>query len=336
MRQTSIQNWPLTRFFFHETLKEKSAGGIALGVSIVSGSTFNAFAKSLSTTLSPLSLLFVSELLSIFFIFFSFGLLPIMRGIGRLHHRQWLWLAVLALCSGIAGPLLLFTGITYTSAINVGFFGKMQIIFMLILSRIVLKESMTAAHRWAMACVISGIAIIMLKGFTQGIRMQWGDILIIASTFSYALGAIVFRAKLHKLDSHLVLFFRSSIAVLTFFGVSPFLFHPFIMEVREIPLSLLPSLLGFAFFARFLNSVTHYVALDRLNVSTVSLVGGLDIIGATFFAWVYLGESVSWYHYAGGAFVILGTILLNVIGTLPDEKQLEEHLKQNTLASIQS
>ncbi len=311
-------------------------GGVALAVSTVSGSSFNAFAKSLSASLSSLSLLFVSEILSLFFILFSFGLFPIMRRIGHLHRQQWMWLAALAFCSGIAGPLLLFTGITYTSAVNVGFFSKMQIIFMLILARFVLKESVKPAHLWAMTCVIIGIAFIMLQGFTQGIILQWGDMLIIVSTLSYALGAIIFRAKLHKLDSHLVLFFRSSIAITTFFAISPFLAHPFIMELREMPPSLLPSLIGFAFFARFLNSVTYYVALDRLRVNTVSLVGSLDIIGATFFAWLYLGEAVSWYHYAGGAFVVLGTILLNVIGTHLNEKQLEEHLKQNVLASIQS
>ncbi len=336
MDLVSVVPRPFARFLHRETPGERAAGGAALAVSTLSGSTFNAFAKSLSTSLSSLSLLFVSEVLSVFFIFFSFGLFPVLRTVRHLHRKQLAWLTMLALCSGIIGPLLLFTGIAHTTAVNAGFFGKMQIVFMLILARFALKESITPAHLWAMACVLAGIVLILFKGLTQGIILQWGDLLIVASTLSYAFGAIIFRAHLHKVDSHLALLFRSGIAVSFFFLVSPFIAHPFIQEVRGMPAALFPSLLGFAFFSRFLNSVTHYVALSRLRVTTVSLVGSLDIIGATFFSWLFLGETIGWYHYAGGTLVILGTALLNVVGTHPDEKQLEEHLKQNTLASIQS
>jgi drug/metabolite transporter (DMT)-like permease len=319
---------PFLRFTRRQTLGERAIGGVALAVSTAAGSTFNAFAKSLSAALSSLSLLFVSELLTLVFILFSFGLLPVLKSIGHLKRNQLLWLGVVAVLSGVLGPILLFSGITMTSAINAGFFGKMQIIFVLILARIVLKEQMTIAHLWAIVCIFFGITIIMLQGLTKGLVLQTGDLLILSSTLCYAAGAISFRAKLRKLEAYIATFFRSGIAVTFFFLASPFIAHPFIMELHEMPVTLFPSLIGFAFFARFLNSVTHYAALDRLHVGTVSLVGSLDIIGATFFSFLYLGEAIAWYHYMGGAFIILGNALLNLMGTHETEKELEEQLKQ--------
>lgn len=313
-----------------ENYTERAVGGLALGVSTISGSTFNAFAKSLSMTLSSLSLLFVSELLTGLFVIMSCGILPVVNKLFRLHKRELFWLLTMAALSGIFGPLLLFSGLGMTSAVNAGFFGKMQIIFMLLFAHFLLKEKMTKAYFIAVACIMTGISIIMLHGFTSGLSLEFGDVLIIASTLCYALGSIVFRAKLQHIEPHIALFVRSSVAVGIFFLASPFIQHPFIEEIRQMPSMLFPSLFGFAFISRYLNGVTYYAALDRIPISTVSLVGSLEIVGATFFSFWYLGEPIHWYHVAGGAFVILGNILLEALGPHQAKEILQEQLKQKT------
>ena len=114
-----------------------------------------------------------------------------------------------------------------------------------------------------------------------------------------------------------------------FFVISPFIRHPFISEVIHFPTHLIPALLGFGFISRFLSSMTFYQSMEKLTLTTVSLVGSLGLIGSVIFANWYLGEPIEWYHYVGGAFVILGTIMLEFIGTHPDEEHLEMHLKQS-------
>jgi drug/metabolite transporter (DMT)-like permease len=116
--------------------------------------------------------------------------------------------------------------------------------------------------------------------------------------------------------------------VTTFFLASPFIEHPFITEILLLPLAMIPVLIIFAFVSRFLNSVMYYMAIDRLPVTTVSLVSTLDIIGSIAFAFFYLGEPVLWYHYFGGAFIVLGNVLLELLGTHETDKHLEQHLKQ--------
>src|SRR3989339_1571417 len=92
----------------HPTVGEKAAGGIALTISVVAGSTFNAFAKSLSTSLSAVSLLFISEALTAFFVLFSYGLFPTLKRVSHLKRKEMEWVFAMAFCGGVLGPILLF------------------------------------------------------------------------------------------------------------------------------------------------------------------------------------------------------------------------------------
>lgn len=327
MVELQLKHWPFIRWR-HESLSQKAVGGVALAVSTISGSTFPGFSKYLRGHLSALSLLFVSEILNGFFVLFSFGFLPVMRGYARMDRQKLKWLLLLGVLSGVGGPLLWFIGLAYTQAVNAAFFSKAEMIFLMMLASVVLGEKLSRAHYAAIVSVLAGITMISLQGFTAGISFRWGDLFIIASVLCYAGGNITFRSKLNGVEPHIALFSRALTAVTTFFLVSPFIEHPFIEEIIGLPVVMIPALIGFGFISRFLNSVTYYVAIDRLQVSTVSLVSTLDIIGATLFAFLYLGEPIHWYHYVGGAFIVLGNVLLELLGTHPTEEKLEEHLKQ--------
>lgn len=308
-------------------LSGTAIGGIALALSLASGSTFNAFAKDLRSAFSPLSLLFVSEILTAFFVLFSFGFLPVIKKIVKLKKKELRWLLVMGTLSGIAGPMLWFTALGYTTAVNAGFFGKTEIITLMLFAHFLLGEKLTRAHSAAMITIVTGIVIISLRGFTQGLSLYPGDFIIIAATSCYAFSNILYRKKVSHVAPHIALFMRSSTAIAAFFLISPFIQHPFIEEVLAFPVALIPALIGFGFVSRFLNSVMYYQAIELLPISTVSLVGSLDIIGTTVFAYFYLGEPVVWYQYAGGAFIILGTVLLELLGTHKNKEHLEKHLK---------
>ncbi len=324
----------MTHTYIHNGLQLRRAalsattiGGIALTLSLISGSTFNAFAKELTTAFSPLSLLFVSELLTAFFVLFSFGILPVIRKLASLKKKELRWLLVMGLLSGIFGPLLWFTALSHTTAVNAGFFGKSEIIILMLSAHFFLKEKLTRAHTVAIGAVLMGIAIISLKGFTQGISFYPGDGIIVVGTACYAFSNILYRKKVSHIAPHIALFLRSSTAITTFFLISPFIQHPFIEEVLAFPVALIPVLIGFGFISRFLNSVMYYQAIDLLPITTVSLIGSLDVIGTTAFSFFYLGESIFWYQYLGGFFVVLGTVLLELLGTHPTPEHLEKHLK---------
>ena len=313
-----------------ETLGQKAIGGIALAVSILAGSTFAGFAKHLSTALSPLSLLFVSELLTLFFVLLSFGLIPTIKQLRHMDRTNIIALITIALLTGVVGPFLWFAGISGTTAINSGFFSRMEMVFMLILARIFLGEQLTKAHISAMIAILAGIMTISFQGFTDGLKVLPGDILIVFGALAYGMAHILYRRYLHNIEPQLALFMRSAFAIAIFFIVSPFIEQPFIEEIRSLPSGLIPVLLGFAFISRFLNSISYYEAIDHLAISTVSLLSALTIITSALFAWIYLGEPLYGYHIAGGMFILLGTLLLEILRTRPhiDPQHVEMQLKQ--------
>lgn len=327
MVEIHITRRPFVRWKSRDFNDDKTAGGLALAISTISGSTFNAYAKVLTTAFTSLSLMFVSELLTAFFILISYGFFPVCKKLVRMKSVDLRHLAVISFLNGVVGPLLLFSGIAYTTAVNAGFYSHMQIVFIVVLAAVILKERVTRAHQAAMLTIVFGTVFISLRGFTHGLTLQFGDILVIGSALGYGLGSVYYRKYLAHIEPHVALFGRSIVAIAAFFVVSPFLTNPLITQIENFPPALLPALLGFGFVSRFLNSVTFYQAVDRLNLTTVSLVGSLGIIGSTLFSYIYLHEPIVWFHFVGGGFIILGTLLVEVLGAHPNRKHLELHLK---------
>lgn len=310
-------------------MTEAGIGWIALSTSILSAATFNSFAKALSPALSPLSLVFVSEVLVLAFVLLTFGAVPIMKTCAKLSRRDAMWLFILGCINGLIGPGLWFSGIALTSAVNASFFGKSEVVFLMAGAALILRERITKAHVLAMCTILAGMTVISLKGFTEGLQqINTGDMLIMGAAVAFATGSVLCRKNVRHLPPHILLGARSTTAVCGFFLISPFVPHTLTAELIALPAILIPALLGFGFISRFINSVAFYEALERLPVSTISLAASIDIVLGTLVAYAMLGEPLHWYHGLGGGFIILGTLLLELVGTHKKEQDLEHHMRQ--------
>ncbi len=306
-------------------MSSRAIGWIALFICIFSASTYNAFAKTLTGSLSPLTLFFLSELLTGFFVVLSYGVMPILRSIAKIKKRSILPLICIGFTNGTIAPLLLFPGLRMSSAVNASLFGNMEMMFLIILAVFVLKEKFRREHFLSVSTMLAGMLIIALRGFTEGLHFYPGDALLVLSSLSFATGSIIFRKYLHRTEPHLILFVRATVAVSCYFLISPFLSHPLIEEIKLFPLALLPVLIGFAFISRFLNIFSFYEALDRLPVTVVSLFSNLTVVSSILFASWMLGEPIFGYHILGGALLILGALILEIAGVHPNHKHLEQH-----------
>lgn len=327
MQHTALRPWALP-FGRRDRDSTRIVGWTALCVCVLAAGTYNTFAKILTGSLSPLTLFFLSELLTGFFVLLSFGVMPVLSSFVKLKRKDLLSMIAVGLTSGTMAPLLLFSGLRMSTAVNASLFGGMEPVFMLLLAVVVLGEAFGKRHLLSGAAIMLGMLVITLHGFSAQIDLNAGDALLVGSSFVFATGSILFRKYLHRVEPHLVLFARTSVAVMCFFLASPFIEHPLIEELREFPLQILPVLLGFAFISRFLNVFSFYQALDRLAVTTVSLVTNLTLIVSIALARFVLLEPVAWYHIAGGALIVLGTLWLEVAGLYPSKEHLEKHLRQ--------
>jgi len=325
LKHTHSHQWPILQWR-SRTLSPAAVGWWALSINIFAASTYGAFAKTLTNALSPQALLFFSETLTALFILFTYGAIPTLRELWRIPRKQLLPLFVVGIFSGFIAPLLWFTGVHHTSAVNATLFSNAEMIFLIGLAVLLLKERITRIHVLSISIIGLGILVIALQGFTQNIQLQYGDFLIVLASLGFGIGSVTYRKYFHHIDPHIMLFVRSLIGISGFFLLSPFVSQPLIAQVQVFPLHSLPILIGFALISRFLNAFSFYTALDRLPVSTVSLASNLTIICATAFSAWFLKESLYNYHFVGGLLIVLGTVLLEIVGTHQTKKHLKLHL----------
>jgi drug/metabolite transporter (DMT)-like permease len=307
-----------------------NVGWLAITVSIFAGSTYYTFAKQLAGVLSPLSLFFMSEFLTGFFVIMSYGLMPVFQELRKLSHKNYLPLFGVGLCSGTIAPLLLFPGLRMSTAVNAAIFGSTEPFFLMLFAAIFLKEKMRREHFLSAAAIMIGMLTIGLKGFSETIGVGFGDGLLILSGATFAVGGTIFRRYLKSVSPHIVLFCRTAVSVTCFFLISPFLSHTLATELHLFPLGLLPVLIGYGFISRFLSIFSFYQALDHLPVATVSVLLNIGLIPQIMLAHWILNEPIAPYHILGGGLILLGGILLERTGVHPSAKHHESHLRATT------
>lgn len=329
MTHTYIKQRPLIQWK-QEKATSNIIGWLALIVMVFSSSTYNAYAKVLTDVLSPLSLVFVSEVLTAFFLLVSFGAVPTLQKLRHVTREMVVPLMLIGVISGVCAPLLWFLGLHYTTAVNASLFGNAEMVFLTLFAFIVMREPFMRLHLFSILTIIAGILVIVFRGFTEPFIFRMGDLLLILSCFAYATGSSIFSKYLHRSDPQIVMLVRSATAITAFIVIAPLIGHPIFTEVQSFPLQFLPALIGFGFLSRFLNVFSFYEALEILPISTVSLSLNFSVIGSIIFAAWYLGESLTMYHIIGGVFILAGGLALEIIGIHPTEKHLEDHLTQGT------
>ncbi len=308
-------------------------GWSALTISLLTGSTFTAFAKQLSPYLSPLSLVFVNQALIALFTLFTFGLLPSMRRLIRTSRAEGPSLLAVALLGGALGPILAFTGLLRTTAVNAALFGRLQLLFMMALGFLFLGERPTRHHAVSVAFVVLGVLLVALQGFTQlQLSLRTGDILIMLSCLVYAAASIIFRLHLQHVPIQSVIFARSIAGVGTFFLLSPFIDLTLGREIQAFPLGSVSVLIAMCLVGQFIPLFTFYEAMERLPVSRITMFLSLEVLTSAAFAHWYLGEALLWYHVLGGACILLGTLWLELRGGHATEEHLQHHVMQQRAA----
>ncbi|MEI8230514.1 MAG: DMT family transporter [Candidatus Peregrinibacteria bacterium] len=294
----------------HRYIRARTVGWIALGIMILSGSTNASFGKQIGETFSPLSMLFLSELCLLLFSLLSFGIVPIWEKLCSMRRSLLLPLITAGTINGILGPVLWFTGLQRTSAVNTELFGMTEMLFLMIFGVFIIHQSLRRSHWIGGMIILLGIITVALRGFTDGLELQSGDLSIILACICYAVGGTIIGKYLRSLPPQIIIVTRSLTALTFFFLLSPFITRSFLSEVSQFPVELIFALLSYGFISRFLLVFSYYEAIEHLPIATVSLLSTLTVAGGALFAHFYLGETVAWYQTLGAAIIIAGAMVV--------------------------
>lgn len=309
-------------FFNSDSAGQRKLGiTLAFGAVIWSG-TYNALAKGLTPFLSPITLLLLSEALTAVFIILTFGIVPLCKELRTMNAKSIAIAAGIGLLNSAVAPLLWFTGLARTSAINASMLSSAEVLCVLILGSVLLHEKIGRMQALGGLTVFVGIVIINVATVSESISVHVGDVLVLLGAFTSGTGAVLFKKYISHVMPELAIAIRNVAAIIAVSIASFFLSHSFGAEVAAFPLRLVVLLLAFTFFSRYLNLTFYYEALDRLPATTVSLIEIATPLAGLTFAFLILGEQIHANQMLGGIFIVFGLML--------------EQVSANTMKSIRS
>lgn len=292
----------------HEAQEQRLGYTLAFSTLLFAGS-YNALAKGLTPFLSPVSLLILSEALTAVFILMTFGVVPLFRKFLEMDRKSVCIAILVGLISSTVAPLLFFSGLARTSAMNASLLSATEMLFIIILGRVVLGEHLSRAQMIGGGTILFGILFINVAPGNSAFAVHSGDILITLGGVTWATGTILFKKYLSHLMPELTLVIRNltGIVVASFAGM--LISHPLVAEVSAFPVDKILLLLAFTFFSRYLSLMCFYEALERLPATVLSLIDIALPVSGLVFAYLILGEHLESYQLAGGVFIVCGLLI---------------------------
>src|SRR3989338_49004 len=281
---------------------------LAFGTLLVTG-TYNSLAKGLTPFLSPMSLLVLSEALTGLFVILTFGIVTLMKAFLALDWKSIRMCVIIGLLNSALAPLLWFTGLKKTSAVNASMLSSVDMICILIFGCFLLKEKISRMRLIGAGVVVSGILVIKFGALNEPVAAHLGDLFIVSGAAVFGFGAVLFKKYLSHVMPELEILIRSVVGVISVVSVSFFMGYSFIEEIIVFPSSKIFLLLSFAFFSRYLNLTFFYEAIERLPITTFSLIMIAAPLSGLLSAVLILGESVRSYQMIGAAIIVFGLLL---------------------------
>jgi drug/metabolite transporter (DMT)-like permease len=298
---------------------------------LISAGTYNALAKGLTPFLSPVSLLILSEALTAFFIVVTFGLVPLLKKLGRLDAKSIRIAAIIGLLNSAVAPMCWFTGLSRTSAASATMLSSADIVCILILGHFLLKETITRMQVLGAGAVVLGIFTINVAAMGEGLSVHIGDLFIVFGSIVSGCGAVLFKKYLSHIMPELAILIRCVTGIVAVSLVTVFVEQSVPAEVAAFPISKIMLLLAFTFFSRYLDLTFFYEALDRLPATTFSLIQIGAPVSGLFFAYMLLGEQIHSYQVLGAVFIVLGLMLEQISAQSINAIQSRWHMLRHPL-----
>jgi drug/metabolite transporter (DMT)-like permease len=210
---------------------------------------------------------------------------------------------VLGLVGTVLAPLLYFSGLSQTLAINATLIAHLQPLFVAYFSHLFLKEYLHRYDYLAGGFVFIAVLLITGRSLENLLVLQLGtvgDVMVFFAMLSWAIVAIPGKLLTRHMESIMIVFFR--------FLIASSIFFPTLILLNQLvfPTILQAALGAFVGFGYIL----YYEGLKRIKASQLALTE----LSAPFFvmvlAYYFLGEATTFLQGSGMILLFLGLYLL--------------------------
>jgi drug/metabolite transporter (DMT)-like permease len=225
--------------------------------------------------------------------------------IERVDYVRLLWLSLLAVP---INQFIFFYGISRTTASNAALLYATTPVVVLVLSRLILKESLTWKKVVGVIIALIGVtSVIFEDGFEMNSSHTYGNLLLVAAVFAWSLFTIFGKSLIEKYGA----FYVTSLVLIL--GMVLYLPIGLLFGNRISLFSLSTSdwegLVYFSIGTSFLGYFLWYYALGRMEASKVAIFSNAQPFLTTLLAVVFLSQSVSTTFILGGLVTISGVTL---------------------------
>ncbi len=212
-------------------------------------------------------------------------------------------------------------GIEGTSTTITGILSASTPIFVIILERLILKETTNLKQKLYLGVSIIGVLLVtLLSGSGSGKTTVIGMVLLILCQLSGALFLVCSRKSSQKFSSMEITFFTTMVGAVVFNAIN-ITRHLSLGTITTYfkPLENLENIIGLLFLS-ILSSIVatamNNYGLSKIQASSVSALSGIGIIVSVLLGVFVNGDILEWYHIVGAVLMFIGGVGINRIAAL--------------------
>lgn len=283
-------------------MKEKNIGLSLILLTVLIFSSFEVISKTFGSLFSPYLINYFRFLIGALFL----GLILFRRGELQISLKD----AIQSLFLGFLNVVLSMTFLQLSiylpqgkAAITATLF-SCNPLFVIIFAAIIGKEKLTAAKIIALILCLSGIFIILAKDILVLKALPLSQLLAIIAAVLFGLYTVLGRQLTHKIGSLKMNTFSFAGGALL---LTPTLFLINFQISLLTPSSVL-KLLYLGVVVTGIAYLAYFKGLSLTRSAAGSLVFFLKPVLATLFAFIFLGEKITFFQLAGTLFIMAGVL----------------------------
>ena len=238
----------------------------------------------------------------------------------KISRRNYFTLFLTALFGAFIGPALYLNGLNQITAVNAAFLTNFEILFIIILGILFLKEKVQLKDIVGFAFLLLG-AIFLSTNNLQNLSFDEnlvGSLLIIVACFFWSMDTTLTKFLSDKRDIFLLTGLKCGIGGVILFTISSYLGLSF-----NLPLDMLPVLFFIGWVCMSFSVVLVYLAIREIGSTRTGSIFSTSSLFGAFFAFIILGEPLKITQLLFGVLMFAGILILYKDGDLKSKQGLK-------------
>jgi len=221
--------------------------------------------------------------------------------------KNYVTLFLTAICGAVMAPALYLSGLDQITAVNAALLCNVEILFIIILGVLFLKETVKAKDILGFAFLLLG-AVFLSTNNLQGISFQQnlgGSILVISACFFWSMDTTLTKFLSNKRDLFLLTGIKCGVGGLILVIMSLFMGLSF-----NLPLNAVPLLLFVSLGCMSSSMLLIYIAIREIGSTRTGSIFSTSSLFGAIVAFLILGEPLGIFQLFFGLLMFAGILIL--------------------------